>query len=134
MSDRPDEGLLDTCVFIDLRTLDSESLPRSIRVSSITFAELGMGIAMAATPVVKALRTEHFGAANAVLDPLPFDADAARRFTTIAELVVAAGRNPKPRKNDLMIAAIASVNGLPLYTRNSGDFIDLEQVLTVVSV
>ncbi len=33
-----------------------------------------------------------------------------------------------------MIAAIASVAGLPLYTRNPDDFAGLESMLTVVGV
>lgn len=52
----------------------------------------------------------------------------------MAELVVAEGRNPKPRKCDLMIAAIASVNDLPLYTRDPDDFKGLDPVLTVMAV
>lgn len=55
-------------------------------------------------------------------DALPFFPAAARRFTSMAKLVVAAGRNPKPRKFALMIAAIASVNDIPLYTSNVADF------------
>jgi predicted nucleic acid-binding protein len=35
---------------------------------------------------------------------------------------------------DLMIAAIASVRGLPLFTRNAGDFKGFEGVLTVVAL
>lgn len=35
---------------------------------------------------------------------------------------------------DLMIAAIASVQGLPLFTRNADDFKGLDSSLTVVAV
>jgi predicted nucleic acid-binding protein len=35
---------------------------------------------------------------------------------------------------DLMIAAIASSRGLPLYTRNTDDFRNLEDAVTVVPV
>jgi predicted nucleic acid-binding protein len=59
---------------------------------------------------------------------------AARRFTSMARLAVASGRNTKPRKMDLMIAAVASVNDLPLFTRNAKDFQGLDRLLTVVSV
>lgn len=52
----------------------------------------------------------------------------------MAGLVIAAGRSPKPRKVDLMIAAVASVNELPLYTRNPKDFANLDSVLTLVSI
>jgi predicted nucleic acid-binding protein len=35
---------------------------------------------------------------------------------------------------DLMIAAIASAHGLPLYTRNADDFKGLQDMLTVIAV
>jgi toxin FitB len=35
---------------------------------------------------------------------------------------------------DLMIAAVASIRGLPLYTRNSADFKGLESVVTIMAV
>ena len=49
-------------------------------------------------------------------------------------MTVAAGRNPKPRRNDLMIAATAVANSLPLYTANVDDFKGLESMLEVVEV
>ena len=38
------------------------------------------------------------------------------------------------RKNDLMIAATAVANGLPLYTANVEDFKGLESMLEVIGV
>lgn len=52
----------------------------------------------------------------------------------MAELAMASGRNPKPRKMDLMIAAVASVNDLPLFTRNADDLEALDPLSTLVSV
>lgn len=46
----------------------------------------------------------------------------------------AAGRSPEPRRMDLMIAAIASANDLPLFTRKVDDFKGLEPLLTVVAL
>ncbi|MGH3657793.1 MAG: VapC toxin family PIN domain ribonuclease, partial [Micromonosporaceae bacterium] len=65
---------------------------------------------------------------------VPFTTDAARRFTHMAGLVIAAGRNPRPRRLDLMIAAVASVSQIPLYTRNPKAFVGLATVLTTVPV
>lgn len=97
-------------------------------------AELHQGVVLAKDPASKAARTEDLAAALVDYVPLPFDGDAATRFGSLAALTVAAKRDPRPRKMDLMIAAIASVHGLPLYTRNAKDFRGLESLLEVVEV
>ncbi|HEV2347503.1 MAG TPA: hypothetical protein VGS97_25655 [Actinocrinis sp.] len=68
------------------------------------------------------MRITRLISAEANFEPLPFDANAANAYGALVALVVALGRNPKPRKYDLMIAATAMVNGLLLYTRNVDDF------------
>lgn len=67
-------------------------------------------------------------------DPLPFAADAATRYGTLVALTIAAKRDPEPRRMDLLIAAIASARGLPLYTRNGKDFRGLESMLDIVAI
>ncbi|MFE4332189.1 hypothetical protein ACFRQM_23040 [Streptomyces sp. NPDC056831] len=66
--------------------------------------------------------------------PLPFDGDAAARYGSLVALVAAARRDPRLRRTDLVIASIASVRGLPLFTRNAEDFKGLEGALTVIAV
>jgi predicted nucleic acid-binding protein len=41
---------------------------------------------------------------------------------------------PRRRLADLMIASIATVNRVPLYTTNPDDFLGLDRLLTVVPV
>ncbi|MEU4434719.1 type II toxin-antitoxin system VapC family toxin [Nocardia rhamnosiphila] len=127
-------GLLDTCVLIDLTTIDDADLPIQPKISTVTLAELGLGVALASDAKTLALRTERLLEVEHAFDALPFSSTAARRFTSMAKLVHAAGRNPKPRKVDLMIAAIASSNDLPLFTRNVDDFKGLDPLLTVVAL
>ena len=103
-------------------------------LTAVTMAELQQGVAMAKDPGVRVARMEKLGAAVADFEPLPFDGDAAARYGSLVALVVAARRDPRPRRMDLMIASIASVRGLPLYTRNADDFKGLEGALTVVPV
>ncbi|MDN3241049.1 hypothetical protein QWI33_15055 [Glycomyces tritici] len=67
-------------------------------------------------------------------EPLPCSGEAASRFGTLATLTVERGRSPKPRRTDLMIAAVASVHGLPLYTRNPDDSKGLESLVRVIAV
>ena len=103
-------------------------------LTAITMAELHQGVAMATDPASRAARTELLGAAILDFVPLPFDGDAAARYGTLVALTLAAHRSPKPRRLDLMIAAIASIRDLPLYTRNADDFVNLDSMLTVVTV
>lgn len=132
--DRYESGVLDTCTYIDLDVLDPADLPEVPELTAITVAELHQGVVIARDPAARAARMEKLGAAVADFDPLPFDGDAAARYGTLVALTVAANRNPRPRRLDLMIAAVASAMGLPLYTRNVADFKGLESALTIVEV
>lgn len=134
MAERHPAGVLDTCTYIDLDLLDPADLPAVPELTAITMAELQQGVAMAKDAAVRAARMEKLGAAVADFDPLPFNGDAAARYGTLVALAIAAGRDPRPRRMDLMIAAIASVQGLPLFTRNANDFKGLDGSLTVVAV
>jgi predicted nucleic acid-binding protein len=134
VADRHPVGVLDTCTYIELGSLDPNSLPEFPEITAVTMAELHQGVVMTADPATKALRNEQLGAAIVEFTPLPFDGEAAARYGTLVALTVASGRSPRPRRMDLMIAAIASVHGLPLYTRNAKDFRGLESLLEVVEV
>ncbi|WP_033290033.1 type II toxin-antitoxin system VapC family toxin [Amycolatopsis jejuensis] len=130
MAEQHESGVLDTCVYLDLGVLEPSALPRMPELTAITMAELHQGVAMAKDAAVRAARTEQLGAAIADFEPLPFDEEAAARYGTLVAL--AAKRNP--RRMDLMIAAIASARGLPLYTRDQDDFTGLDSVVEIVAV
>jgi toxin FitB len=134
VSDRAAAGVLDTCAYIDLGLIEPAVLPEFPELTAVTLAELHQGVAMAKDAATRAARTEMLGAAVSDFDPLPFDGDAAARYGTLVALAISAGRDPRPRRMDLMIAAIASTRGLPLYTRNAKDFKGLEDVLTVGAI
>ncbi len=134
MAERHQVGVLDTCTYIDLGVIDPVRLPVLPELTAVTLAELHHGVAAAKNAADRAMRMERLGAAVSDFDPLPFDEDAAARYGTLVGLTIAAKRDPKPRRMDLMIAAISSVRGLPLYTRNADDFKGLDSVVTVVAV
>ena len=67
-------------------------------------------------------------------EPLPLDAEAARAFGRVFAATKAAGRTGRTRLADLLIAANAASLGLPLYTRNPGDFTGLDGIVRVVGV
>jgi predicted nucleic acid-binding protein len=132
--ERPESGVLDTCTYIDLDLLDPAALPEIPELTAITMAELHQGVAMAKDAATQAIRNEKLGAAIVAFEPLPFDAHAAARYGTLVSLTLAANRDPRPRRMDLMIAAIASSRGLPLYTRNKADFAGLDDMITIIAV
>jgi toxin FitB len=129
-----DSGVLDTCAYIDLGVIDPDVLPEYPELTAVTLAELHQGVAVAKDAATRAARTEVLGAAVSDFEPLPFDGDAAARYGTLVALTISAGRDPRPRRMDLMIAAIASSRGLPLYTRNAQDFKGLDDMLTVRAI
>jgi predicted nucleic acid-binding protein len=127
-------GLIDTNIVVHLAVLDPEQLPDELVISAVTLAELSAGPHHTNDPAERARRTSVLQHAEATFDALPFDAEAARAYGVLCAAVLAAGRKPRRRLADLMIAAVAAVNRLPIYTTNPHDFVGLEQLLTIVPV
>lgn len=100
----------------------------------MALAELSAGPHHADTSAERAKRINVLQHVERVFDPLPFDASAARTFGMVTSLVLEAGRKPRSRLADLMIASVAIDNGLPLYTTNPDDYVGVESVLRVVAV
>lgn len=134
MPDRYAAGLLDTSVVIDLENLDPAVLPEQVAICAVTLAELAAGPAAAKDTDERARRQDRLQRAEAAFDPLPFGVEAARAYGRLFAAVLARGRTPRGRVADLMIAAVAVAEGLPLVTRNPADFLGLEHLLTVVAV
>jgi hypothetical protein len=82
----------------------------------------------------RARRTEALQRAESEFDPVPFDAEAARIYGRVTAAVVAAGRKPRRRIADLMIAATAISEDLPLYTTNPADSAGLDKLVRVIPV
>jgi predicted nucleic acid-binding protein len=128
-------GLLDTSVVIDLERIEPSQLPSEVAVSAITMAELAAGPHATADPEERARRQDRLQRAEAVFDPLPFDAEASRAYGRIYAAVAAAGRKARgARAVDLLIAATACAAGLPLYTRNPDDFNAIGDLVQIVVV
>lgn len=136
MPEAPRErGLLDTSVVIDLERIEAASLPDEVAVSALTMAELAAGPHATTDPEERARRQERLQRAEASFTPLPFDANAARAYGRICAAIVAKGRKARgQRVVDLLIAATAIAEGLPLYTRNPDDFRGLTELLDVRAI
>lgn len=130
------QGLLDTNVVILRAGIDEAELPGEVAISAVTLAELSAGPLQVNPGDVAELarRLDILQRAEAEFDPIPFTPDTARLYGRIAGAVVAAGRKPRRRIADLLIAATAMAEGLPLYTTSPGDFAGLEGLVTVVAV
>jgi hypothetical protein len=129
-----ERGPLDTSVVIDHDLIDPASLPDESAISAVTLAELAAGPHAAADAEERARRQDRLQWAAATWDPVPFDAEAARTYGRVFAATKASGRSSRARLADLLVASTAAANGLPLYTRNAGDFAGLERIVEVVSV
>ena len=131
---RHQRGVLDTSTLILLtRIQDERLLPVEPLITTVTLAELSVGPLLATTDEERATRQSHVQQAEADFEPLQFDGPAARAFGRAALALRRSGRAVKPRAYDVMIAATALANGLPLYTCNPKDFAGIDG-LTVVAV
>jgi predicted nucleic acid-binding protein len=141
--ERYSQGLLDTNIVILRRWVDSAELPDEMAISAITLAELSAGPHEVRANAEQSAYDEHAERARRLeilqraeneFDPIPFDAEAARIYGRVAAAVIGTGRKPRGRLADLMIAATAIAEGLPLFTTNPKDFVGLEALLTIVPV
>lgn len=74
----------------------------------------------------RARRQDRLQRAEAAFDPLPFDVECARAYGRVFASVRSAGRQSRRRVADLLIAATALAQALPVITRNADDFVGLK--------
>lgn len=127
-------GLLDTSVLVDHDRIDPARLPEESAIAAITLAELNAGPHATADDAERARRQDRLMWAASTWDPLPFDAAAARAYGLVFAATRRAGRTSRARLADLLIAATALANDLPIYTRNPADFAGLQDLLRVETV
>jgi predicted nucleic acid-binding protein len=139
----PGQGLLDTNILILRRWIDAAELPDEMAISVITLAELSAGPhevrrngeqEMYDEHQERARRLEVLQRTESEFDPVPFDVEAARVYGRVTAAVVGTGRKPRRRIADLMIAATAIAEGLPLFTTNPGDYAGLDKLVHIVPV
>jgi len=139
MSTEPSQGLLDTNILALRPWIPADCLPDEMAISAVTVAELAAGVHLVqgddgAANHERARRMAVLQQTENEFDAVAFDTDAARVFGQMAAALKAAGRTPRRRALDLMIAATAAVHRLPVYTTNPADFAGLADLVNIVPV
>jgi predicted nucleic acid-binding protein len=129
-----DVGVVDTSIVAAIRLYDPAELPDTILITAVTLGELSYGPHATDDPAKRVGRVAVLQHAEATFEPLPYDQSAARLYGQICAAVRAAGRPPRKRASDLMIAATAASNELALYTANPQDFRGSEGLVEVIAV
>ena len=124
-------AVLDTNLVI---ATDVAPLEGELAVSVVTVAELHFGVLVAQDQATRAERLRRLSVLQRTFDPLPVDDAVAASYGQLAARVVAAGRQPRARVMDLLIASTAHAHDARLYTRNAADFTGLNDLVEIVAV
>lgn len=130
--------VFDTCIWI---AIAAGELPRArvidvagealVFTSVISLGELSFGVQSCADPAERARRAAVLRQIE-LRPTLDVTAQTASAFGLLCASVKSTGRSPRPRMNDLWIAAQAIENGYALMTLNQRDFADLPGLHVVV--
>ncbi len=124
-------AVLDTSVVI---ADNVAPIPGILAISAATLAELQFGVLAAKTTEIRAERLRRLSVLQHHFDALPIDEAVAVSYGHLAAAVVEAGRQPRRRVMDLLIAATAHAHDARLYTRNAADFVGLDDLIEVIAV
>ena len=124
-------AILDTSVVI---ATDVPPLRGELAISSATVAELHFGVLAASNAASRAERLRRLSVLQRDFDALPIDDAVAVSYGQLAVAVVEAGRQPRARTMDLLIAATAHAHDASLYTRNAKDLAGIEDLVEIIPV
>ncbi|MBS0417775.1 MAG: type II toxin-antitoxin system VapC family toxin [Proteobacteria bacterium] len=119
---------------IDHDVIDPKLLPDESAISAVTLAELAAGPHATDDRDERARRQDRLQWATATWDAIPFDDEGARVYGRMFAAARAAGQSSRSRLADLLVAATAAANNLPLYTRNADDFRALKEIVRIISI
>ncbi|WP_007026618.1 PIN domain-containing protein [Saccharomonospora iraqiensis] len=122
--------VLDTSVVVGELT----PVPGRAAISSVTIAELHFGVLMARDAQARAARLRRLSTLERLFDPLPVDDAVSVSYGELAAAVANAGRQPRARSMDLLIAATAHAHDAALHTRNAKDLKGIEHLVDITEV
>ncbi|MCL2482797.1 MAG: PIN domain-containing protein [Propionibacteriaceae bacterium] len=121
-------------VILDTSVLIGESAPADVEaaISVVSLAELHYGTLLAAGDSDElARRTARLARVEATFEPLPVTTDVAREWGRLAAAVRTRGAQPRKRQLDLLIAATAVREQVPLLTHDIQDFAIIDDLVEV---
>lgn len=125
------KAILDTSLLV---ATDVDPLEGELAISTASLAELHFGVLVTTDPGIRAERLRRLSVLQRTFDALPIDDDVATSYGQLAAAVVAAGRQPRSRVMDILIAATAHAHDARLYTRNASDLAGIEDLIEIVPV
>lgn len=106
-------------------------LEGDLAVSVASLAELHFGALVTDDEPIRAERLRRLALVEHLFDALPIDVSVARSYGHLAATAARAGRRPRSRVMDLLIAATAHAHDAVLYSRNPRDLRAVEHLLEI---
>jgi len=125
------KAILDTSVLLATNVPELEG---ELAISAASLAELHFGVLVTADAAIRAERLRRLSDLQRKFDALPVDDEVAVSYGQLAAAVAGAGRQPRSRVMDLLIAATAHAHDARLYTRNAADLVAIEHLIDIVTV
>jgi predicted nucleic acid-binding protein len=123
--------IVDSCIWVGLAAdrVDPQAVIAAagdapVFISVISLGELSFGVEACADPAVRAVRAAYLRQIE-TRPTLGVSKQTAAAFGVLAAAVKQSGRSPRPRYNDLWIAAQGIEHGYALLTLNDADFAGL---------
>jgi len=130
--------IFDSCVWValaagqvDRQAVIAAANDAPIFTSVISLGELNFGVESCADPAERAVRAAYLRQVES-RPILKVSKQTSAAFGVLAAAVKQSGRSPRPRYNDLWIAAQAIEHGYALMTLNASDFANLPGLRLVV--
>ena len=116
---------------LDTSALVADDAPAGVQagISAASISGLHFGVLVARDPEERVRRLQRLATVEATFEPLPATAEIARTWGRLAAAVTLRGGNPRRRQVDLVIAATALTEHVPLLTHDLADLAIIEDLV-----